>query len=94
MGTVLTECIVFDYEHDPSGFGEPQVTHLAYALGSGVLVEASTSYSFGVPYILEISLVEVSLPTVNLPLEQLALILAGSLIAVVIVVYVIRNRSS
>ena len=56
IGSVTIECIIFDYEQDPSGFGEPQVTHLAYALDTGVLVEASTSYSFGVPYLLELEL--------------------------------------
>lgn len=43
-------CIVFDYEQDPTGFGEPQRTHLAYSLLTGVLIEANTSYSFGTPY--------------------------------------------
>jgi len=92
VGNVLIECIIFDYEQDPSGFGEPQVTHLAYSLASGVLVEASTSYSFGVPYILEISLVEVSLPIVDSVLEQLPLILAGSLLVVVVLAYFMMSR--
>jgi len=92
VGNVLMECIIFDYEQDPSGYGEPQVTHLAYSLGSGVLVEASTSYSFGVPYNLEISLVVVSLPIVDYVLQQLPLILAGSLLVVVVLAYVILSR--
>ena len=50
------ECIIFDYEQDPTESGEPQLTHLAYALDTGVLVEARTSYSFGVPYLLELEL--------------------------------------
>jgi hypothetical protein len=44
------QCIVFDYIQDSSGFGEPQRTHLAYSLDTGILIEANTSYSFGVPY--------------------------------------------
>jgi len=44
------ECIVFDYDQDPTGFGEPQRTHLAYSLETGVLIEVNTSYSFGTPY--------------------------------------------
>lgn len=94
VGNVLMECIVFDYEQDPSGFGESQVTHLAYSLGSGLLVEASTSYSFGVPYYLEINLVEAGLPPVNPISEFIPIILAGALLAVVVIVYVlIRSRS-
>ncbi|MBY8997637.1 MAG: hypothetical protein KGD60_07890 [Candidatus Thorarchaeota archaeon] len=94
VGNVLVECIVFDYEQDPSGFGEPQVTHLAYELGSGVLVEGRTSYSFGVPYNLEISLVGTGTPIVT-PISELYLVLlTGALIAVVIVVYVIISRRS
>ncbi len=94
VGNVLMECIVFDYEQDPSGFGEPQLTHLVYSIGSGLLVEASTSYSFGIPYNLEISLVDSSLPPVNPISELYPVILAGALIAVVVMVYVIVSRRS
>lgn len=91
VGNVLMECIVFDYEQDPSGFGEPQVTQLAYSIGSGLLVEGSTSYSFGVPYNLEISLAT-SLPPVNPISELYPVILAGAILAVVVIAYVIMSR--
>lgn len=44
------QCIVFDYVQDPTGLGEPQRTHLAYALDTGILIEANTSYSASVSY--------------------------------------------
>ncbi len=55
-------CIVFEYEQDPTGFGESQKTMLAYDLDTGILVKANTSYSFGVPYILEFELVDIAIP--------------------------------
>jgi hypothetical protein len=59
------DCIVFDYEQDPPGFGEPQRTTLAYDTITGVLVKANTSYSFGIPYslVLELAEIEVYTPT-------------------------------
>jgi hypothetical protein len=50
------ECIVFDYEQDPTGFGEPQRTELSYDLATGLLVRGNTSYSFGEPYSLVVEL--------------------------------------
>ncbi|MFX1483671.1 MAG: hypothetical protein ACFFCP_10865 [Promethearchaeota archaeon] len=44
------QCIVFDYVQDPTGFGEPQRTYLAYALDTGILIEANTSYSASESY--------------------------------------------
>jgi len=55
-GATLYECIVFDYEQDPTAFGEPQRTELAYDLRTGLLVRGNTSYSFGEPYSLVIEL--------------------------------------
>ncbi len=59
INSITLECIVFDYEQDPTLFGAPQITHLAYDLNTGVLVEASTGYWWGDPspyYILELEL--------------------------------------
>lgn len=50
IGTISYECIVFNYEQDSSGFGEPQRTSLAYDTTTGILVRGNTSYSFGEPY--------------------------------------------
>jgi hypothetical protein len=92
VGNVLIECIVFDFEQDPTGFGESQLTHLAYSLGSGVLVEARTSYSFGVPYNLEISLVELELPPAVSRPVLFPIILAGTVLLVMVVTYVLLSR--
>ncbi|TET07029.1 MAG: hypothetical protein E3J86_14230 [Candidatus Thorarchaeota archaeon] len=98
--TIDEECIVFNFQQDPTGFGEPQVTHLAYSLNSGVLVKANTSYSFGDPYNLVLSLVELAPPipvdfTVN-PGVFITItgVLGGALLAVIVVVYIKLSRSN
>ena len=60
-GTVYS-CVTFNYEQDSSGFGEPQETFLAYDTVTGILVQANTTYSFGVPYslVLELSSIDSS----------------------------------
>ena len=50
IGTISYECIVFNYEQDSSGFGEPQRTSLAYDTTTGILVKGNTSYFFGAPF--------------------------------------------
>ncbi len=92
VGNVQLECIVFDYEQDPSGFGDPQRTHLAYCLATGVLVEASTSYSFGVPYNLEISLEGSGTPLVEPQQGLYLLIIGGAVLGAVFISYVILSR--
>ena len=87
------QCIVFDYEQDPSGFGEPQRTHLAYSIDTGVLIEANTSYSFGTPYELIFRFAGfVTITVVDLIAEPGILIttmgiIGGVLIAVVALIY-------
>jgi hypothetical protein len=78
---ITMECIVFDYEQDSSGFGEPQITHLAYDMETGVLVEARTSYSFGEPYLLELELDLASS-------VDLQLVAIGSIVSIIIVIAV------
>jgi len=91
------ECIVFDYEQDPTIFGEPQITHLAYSLNSGILVKANTSYSFGSPYNLVISLVVLK-PTVATDLtagsEVLVFsgLIGGAILAVIVIAYIQHSR--
>lgn len=82
------ECLIFDYEQDPTGFSEPQVTHLAYSLETGVLVEASTSYSFETPYLLEL---ELDL-TVRVDPLFITIGIAISIIVIIAVVIVTRRR--
>ncbi|MFX1604701.1 MAG: hypothetical protein ACFFDD_02230 [Promethearchaeota archaeon] len=93
------ECIIFDYEQDPTGFGVPQVTHLAYSLKSGVLVAANTSYSFGVPYNLVLSFVVLAPPevvdfTVNFgPMILFTGLIGGGLVALIVIIYRRLSRS-
>ena len=95
VGQVEYECIVFDYEQDPPG---TQVTHLAYALATGVLVEADTSVTFGSTYRLVISLVEIAYPTpVDFTVDTgglivVAGIMGGGLLAVIALVYIRQSR--
>ncbi len=55
------ECIVFDYQQDPPG---TQISHLAYSLSSGVLVEANTTVTFGSTYKLVLSLSRIDVLTI------------------------------
>ncbi|MHA2235772.1 MAG: hypothetical protein ACXABH_10610 [Candidatus Thorarchaeota archaeon] len=93
------QCIVFDYEQDPTGFGEPQRTHLAYSLDTGVLIEANTSYSFGTPYELAFRFAGIATITVvDLiadpgPIITVMGILGGILIAVVVLAFWRLSRS-
>jgi hypothetical protein len=61
VGNTIHECIVFDYQQDAPG---TQVTHLAYSLASGELVEANTSVTFASTYKLVVSLYSVDIPTI------------------------------
>ncbi len=89
------ECIVFDYEQDDPG---TQVTHLAYSIATGVLVEADTSVTFGSTFKLVISLREIAYPTpvdfsVNLGTMILVSgIIGGGLLAVIVLVYIRQSR--
>lgn len=94
------ECIIFDFEQDPTGFGEPQITHLAYSLTSGVLMRANTSYSFGDPYNLAITFVELPDPTpVDFTVDFggvliISGIIGGGLLAVIVISYIWLSRRS
>lgn len=90
IDSISMECIIFDYEQDSTAFGEPQVTHLAYDLDTGVLVEARTSYWWGAPsplYILELEL-DLS-ASVNPPFILFGL---GAAVIVALVVIVVARR--
>ncbi|MFO7835930.1 MAG: hypothetical protein R6V83_04685 [Candidatus Thorarchaeota archaeon] len=82
------ECITFDYEQDSSGYAQPQITHLAYDCETGVLVWANTSYSFGTPYNLCLSLEMIAPPS---PSSILALV-GIAVIAVVAIIIIIKVR--
>ncbi|MHA1614240.1 MAG: hypothetical protein ACTSW7_04915 [Candidatus Thorarchaeota archaeon] len=86
IDSITMECIIFDYEQDPTGFGEPQLTHLAYALDTGVLVEARTSYSFGEPYILELEL------DFTVSVDPLFIMIGLAVTIIVIIAVVIATR--
>jgi hypothetical protein len=86
-------CIVFEYEQDPTGFGEPQVTYLAYDTETGVLVKGNSSYYFGEPW-LPYSLV-IELESITQPGLDMTIILVGAgvgVAALVIVIVVIMKK--
>jgi hypothetical protein len=92
------DCIVFYYDQDSTGFGDPQRTHLAYSLETGVLIEANTSYSFGTPYELVFKFAGFVDPTVvDLTPNPDGLIVAlgilgGGVLAVIVIIYVFLSR--
>ncbi|MHA1135621.1 MAG: hypothetical protein ACTSSE_03965 [Candidatus Thorarchaeota archaeon] len=93
---VTEECIIFDYEQDPL-IGN-QNTHLAYSLITGVLVEANTSYSFGIPYNLVVILSAINpLVPYDHPVIPQAIALTGlvggTILAVVVVIYMKSRRN-
>lgn len=88
VGGTSYDCIVFDYEQDPSGFGEPQRTYLAYDTLTGVLVRANTSITFVNEYVLVLELQSI-LP----PGPDMLLIVGGlSVVAIVVIVIVVVKR--
>ncbi len=91
LGGSTYTCIVFDYEQDPTGYGEPQRTTLAYDLNTGVLVWANTSYSFGTPYILTLELSQIVVPQ-QLHLETIVAVGAAVTLLAVLVVFARRRR--
>lgn len=95
VGGRVYECIVWDYVQDPSGFGEPQRTNLAYDLATGVLVRANTSLNFGTPYNLVLELDSIQPPVTFDPTGQILFV--GGLTAAVVVFgvlfIILRKRS-
>jgi len=47
---VKQDCIVFEYQQDPTASGTPQYTQLVYSLSTGILLYGNTSYYFGEPF--------------------------------------------
>lgn len=97
-GNEQHQCIVFDYEQDPPG---TQLTHLAYSLDTGVLIEANTSYSFGVTlYELAFRFVGfVETTVVDLTVDPggtmiiVSGVIGGAILAVIVVVYFKLSRN-
>ncbi|MBE0525940.1 hypothetical protein E4H12_00360 [Candidatus Thorarchaeota archaeon] len=93
------ECIIFDYEQDLPLFGEPQITHLAYSLITGVLIKANTSYSFGIPYNLVVTLSEIyplilhDYPVIPQPIALWGLF-GGTILAIAVVIYMRSRRNN
>ena len=89
------DCIIFDYVQDPSGFGEPQVTHLAYDIESGILVSGNTSVTFDNPYNLHIELTSVNrvfTPFFNLFGIVVVSVCVWGVIVVLIAVFISRRK--
>ena len=83
------DCIIFEYEQDPTGFGDPQLTTLAYDTATGVLVKANTSFSFGNPYSLILELEGIYIPTVDPSFLWIGVAIAG---VVIVTVAILRFR--
>jgi hypothetical protein len=83
------DCIIFEYEQDSSGYGEPQITYLAYDTETGVLVKGNSSFDFGDPW-LPYSLI-VELESISTSGIYWTLIVTGTstLIAVVLVIVIV-----
>ncbi len=83
-------CIVFEYEQDPTAFGEPQKTTLAYDLDTGILVWANTSYSFGTPYVLTLALESIVQPLA--PIHPAIIYGTVTVVAVIVIAILIIKR--
>ncbi len=83
------ECIVFEYQQDPTAAGTPQHTTLVYSISTGVLIHANTSYDFGEPfepYGFEIDFLSIDhAGTVLGPLIGLTIVVLVSVVAIVLV---------
>jgi hypothetical protein len=82
-------CIIFEYEQDPTGFGEPQVTYLAYDTETGVLVKGNSSYFFGEPWLPYSLVIELESIIPSGRDMTATLVGAGVVSAVVIIVIVV-----
>jgi hypothetical protein len=95
VGSTTHECIVFDYQQDSPG---TQVSHLAYSLSSGVLVEANTTVTFSSTYRLVVYLSSIDYPTiVDLTVDHGMIfiftgLVGGVVLAVIIVSFIRLSR--
>jgi hypothetical protein len=93
-GTVIVNgrsynCIIFEYQQDPTGFGDPQLTYLAYDTETGILVKGNSSYYFGEPwspYSLIVELESISTPGVDM---TWILVGVGAVVAVVVIMILV-----
>ena len=89
------EAITFDYVQDTPFAGDPQRTRLTYAIETGVLLYANTSYWFGEgfePYWLEIEFREIAIEGGYLPPSSLYPIIIASVIVILLIVMILRKR--
>ncbi|TXT57632.1 MAG: conserved exported protein of unknown function [Candidatus Thorarchaeota archaeon] len=82
------ECITFSYIQDETSFGTPQETKLSYDLDTGVIVYAKTSYSFGIPFVLEFEIRSITTANVMLILG----ISTGAVILLIGIVTIFRRK--
>ncbi|MGY5880476.1 MAG: hypothetical protein RTV31_09495 [Candidatus Thorarchaeota archaeon] len=95
VGQIEYEAITFDYVQDTPFAGDPQRTRLTYAITTGVLLYANTSYWFGEgfePYWLEIEFVEITHEGIYMPPTILITIIIGTITLVLLVVMVVVKR--
>jgi hypothetical protein len=92
VGSDTYYCLVFEYEQDPSGFGEPQVTYLAYDTTTGILIKADTSVTITNPYVLQLEYSGFEVVS-TAPLDLLLIGVIGvSLIAVIVIVVLLTRK--
>ncbi len=94
LGETEYECIVFEYQQDPTAAGTPQHTTLVYSISTGVLIHANTSYHFGEsfePYGFEIEFLSIDY-TGNLPSPLVGLTIVMFVCVVAIVLVIMRKR--
>jgi len=88
---VTYDCIVFDYIQDSSPFYvQPQESHLAYDITTGILVSGNTSITIDNPYTLHIELSSIArVPSVNVMLVGVAVV--GGVVVILIAIVVSRK---
>ena len=83
VGGVVYDCLVFEYQQDPTGWGEPQESYLAYDTETGVLIKADTSVFIFNEYRLVLEFNSISQP---LPILLLSTVSGGSILVLIVVV--------
>ncbi len=91
VGGTQYECIVWDFAQDATGYGQPQLTTLAYDIETGVLVQSNSTYTFDEPYILVLELESIQVPQPPIDLGLIAII-SGILVVALIVVVVVKRK--
>jgi hypothetical protein len=85
------DCIAWNFTQDPTLYGKPQTTYLAYDLATGVLVECNTTYTFDFPYIFALQLDSIQTPQ-SISIPMIALVAGGVGGLVIVALVVLKKR--